>query len=158
MKLRLLTRPQLFVIAILILALGVAWSVYQDQRRAESGILATAGTVVSIRRDSLGCESRLPFAAKDCRFIVKIRHRPTGDNMDQTYLHVSSYHYLSGPSLAEGDAVTGTCTPEGTRGRCHFDQLEEMPQGLRVFLVIGALFLAVFALVFFRRRAPRIGQ
>ncbi|MGZ3652999.1 MAG: hypothetical protein ACXVB9_18450 [Bdellovibrionota bacterium] len=154
MKQGFLTRPQLFFLSIGILALGVAWNVYQEQKKAAllEGSVPTTGTVLFQKRDSIGCTSKLPFAAADCRVVVKIRHRPADAKVDQTYMHMDTYRYLPPPDLKEGDVVTGTCTLGGLRGNCRFDQLEEQPKEPKVLAIIAVLFFAVFALVYVRRR------
>lgn len=154
MKQGFLTRPQLFFLSIGILALGVAWNVYQEQKKAAQleGSVVTTGAVVFVKRDSVGCTSKLPFAATDCRFVVKIRHRPVGETVDQNYMHMETYRYLPPPDLKAGDVVNGTCTLGGLRGNCRFDQIEEQPKEPKVLAIIAVLFVAVFALVYVRRR------
>lgn len=153
MKKGLLTRPQLFFLLVTLLALGAGWNVIQGAKRAalSEGSVATTGAVVSVTHDALGCQSRWPFAAKDCRTATKIRHRPEGAKADESYLYIDRRYFLPGPDLQKGDPVTGRCESQvGLRGRCRFDQLEEIPQQVKVVGILGALFVAVFALVILR--------
>jgi hypothetical protein len=150
-----LTRPQLFVISLVILLLGVGWNIFQKARSSaqSEGSIPTTGAVESLVRDSIGCESRWPFAAHDCRVVIKIRHRPEGAASDSTYFHVDKNYFLPAPDLKHGDPVTGYCqTIVGIRGRCYFEQAEALPQQFKVLSIMGVLFAAVFGLVYLRRR------
>jgi hypothetical protein len=150
-----LTRPQLFVISLVILLFGAGWSIFQKAKvsaRSE-GSVTTTGAVLSVARDSIGCDSKLPFAAHDCRVVIKIRHRPAGALADSTFIHVDRSYYLPAPELKQGDPVTGVCeSTVGLVGRCFFDQTEELPQQFKVISIMAVLFAAVFALVYLRRR------
>jgi hypothetical protein len=153
-----LTRPQLFLLALVALAIGVGWNIIEDAKKAAltEGSVATSGAVVSVSHDALGCHSPWLFAARDCRTTTKIRHRPEGSTADEAYLSIDRRYFLPGPALQKGDAIVGSCESQvGLRGRCHFDQLEETPQQVKVFGIMGLLFLAVFALVLLRRKAGR---
>ena len=154
----LLTRPQLFAISIVILLLGAGWNIIQKTKTAarKDGSVSTSGAVLSVSRDSIGCSSSWPLAAHDCRVVIRIRHRAEGAVADSTFIHVSQHFYLPPPELKEGDPVTGFCEDTaGLRGRCYFDQVEELPQQFKVLSILGVLFLAVFALVLVRRRVAR---
>jgi len=149
----LLTRPQLFLLLITLFIFGAGWNILQGAKKAAlaEGSVATKGAVVSVTHDALGCHSSWPFAARDCRTTTKIRHRPAGAVADETYLYIDRRAFLPGPELQKGDPVTGSCELQvGLRGRCQFDQLEETPQQVKVVVILGVLFLAVFALVIMR--------
>src|SRR5436309_3388873 len=100
---------------MLLVALGVVYNLRNGDDAG--GGVQTKGTVVSVRRDSLGCATWIPFARPDCRVVVKIRHRPEGANADVSLLQASVHRFSNGPPLAAGDAVNGTCDPSGSR--CH---------------------------------------
>ena len=154
----LLTRPQLFALSLVILVLGAGWNIIQRAKNSArtEGSVPTSGAVQSVARDSLGCESRWPFAAHDCRVVIRIRHRPEGALADESYIHVARYYFLPAPDLKPGDPVEGFCDAAvGLRGRCFFDQAEELPQQFKVISILCALFVAVFALVLVRRRVAR---
>lgn len=132
--------------ALLLVAGGVAWSLLGEVSRDAAGLPAS-GYVSSVRRDSLGCETWIPFAAKDCRFIVRIHHHVSGTSGEQTYVDIQKYRFLPPPSLAGGDPVTGSCGPTG---RCRFDQLAGRPWGFYGVLLSALGILGVLAWLYRR--------
>jgi hypothetical protein len=119
-------RGLLLLGAILLAACGVAWSVLNEN--AGEGVGAPVeGYVVSVTRDSVGCPAWIPFAAKDCRQLVRMRLRLGGPRSEMTYIHVGKYSFLPAPAIAGGDQVSGSCGPTG---QCRFEQLRERPWGL----------------------------
>ncbi len=138
-------------LAILLVGIGIAWTTFQERsNEGEGDVFQTKGYVSSVRRDAIGCTSSLPFAAKDCRFVVRIYHRILGSTRDDSYIYVGKYNYLPTPAVAAGDPVTGTCSP--TTGRCNFDQLKERPYGLVVALACVVAASLVGAWIYRQRR------
>ncbi len=140
-------RGLLLFVAVVLVAAGVLWTNLAPH--GESLGLSTTGTVVSVRRDSLGCATWVPFARTDCRVIVKIKHRVEGMNVDATYSHVASSHFFPVPSPEAGSAVSGTCSPTG---RCEFKELAAHPYALYLSLTCFAGAFLVLAWILRRNK------
>lgn len=145
-------RAPLLFFAVVLIAAGVAWAVLQE-RVGDEGI-PTSGYVASVRRDSIGCQTWIPFASHDCRVLIRIHHRLAGSSSDLTFTQVAHYYLLPPPAVAGGDPVAGYCAP--ATGRCHFDQLAEKPFALYGFLAsLGAASL-VAAWLYRRRKSSGV--
>lgn len=139
-------RAKLLVSAIVLIAGGLVWNLLNEKQEGLG--FPTKGTVLSVKHDSVGCETWIPFAPKECRTIVKIRHRIEGAGADQSFLQASSSHFFQPSAPPEGSEVTGSCGPTG---RCVFDQLAVRPYNL--YLCLGCLAGAFLVLAWmFRHR------
>ena len=115
-------RTNFLLLALLLVAGGIFWALLNEGKEAAGDTvrgIPTSGYVSSVRRDSIGCSAWIPFAAKDCRVVVRIHHRVGAAEQTTTLVEK---RYLGSPPVAAGDPVSGTCS---LSGRCLFDQLAE---------------------------------